>query len=132
MRETLWMVHAWVVPGWDSPQGVFSHANIDLHCADGTDHTDKIGFCTGASAIFRALDHYVGDRLWRWQQQKHQGLKRKRTTIRRQPSLVRPTRKVWRHGSIEQFVLASLRVERFQRGWMITPRFALVPGEPDA
>jgi hypothetical protein len=19
-----WMVHAWVVPGWDSPQGVFS------------------------------------------------------------------------------------------------------------
>ena len=50
MRETLWMVHAWVVPGWDSPQGVFSHANIDLHCADGTDHTDKIGFCTGSSA----------------------------------------------------------------------------------
>ena len=50
MRETLWMVHAWVVPGWDSPEGVFSHANIDLHCADGTDHTDKIGFCTGASA----------------------------------------------------------------------------------
>jgi hypothetical protein len=51
-------------------------------------------FCTGASAIFSALDHYVGDRLWRWQQQKHKGLKRKRTTIRRQPSLVRPTRKV--------------------------------------
>ncbi len=50
MRETLWMVHAWVVPGWESPQGVFSHANVDLHCADGTDHTDKVGFCTGASA----------------------------------------------------------------------------------
>lgn len=50
MRETLWMVHAWVVPGWDSPEGVFSHANVDLHCADGTDHTDKIGFCRGASA----------------------------------------------------------------------------------
>jgi hypothetical protein len=49
MRETLWMVHAWVVPGWESPQGVFSHANVDLHCADGTDRTDKVGFCTGAS-----------------------------------------------------------------------------------
>ena len=49
MRETLWMVHAWVVPGWDSPEGVFSHANIDLHCGDGTDHTDKVGFCTGAT-----------------------------------------------------------------------------------
>jgi len=49
-RKSLWMLHAWVVPGWASPQGVFSHANVDLHCADGTDHTDATGFCTGASA----------------------------------------------------------------------------------
>jgi hypothetical protein len=48
MRESLWMVHAWVVPGWDSPDGVFSHANVDLHCGDGTDHTDSVGFCVGA------------------------------------------------------------------------------------
>jgi hypothetical protein len=47
MRRTFWMVHAWVVPGWKSPQGVFSHANINLHCADGTDHTDAVGFCKG-------------------------------------------------------------------------------------
>lgn len=25
-----WMLHAWVVPGWDSPQGVFSTENDDL------------------------------------------------------------------------------------------------------
>src|SRR3954453_12872457 len=50
MRETLWMVHAWIVPGWDSPEGVFSHANVDLHCGDGTDRTDKVGFCTGSTA----------------------------------------------------------------------------------
>lgn len=25
-----WMLHAWVVPGWDSPQGVFSAENSDL------------------------------------------------------------------------------------------------------
>jgi len=50
MRQTLWMVHAWVVPGWESPQGVFSHANVDLHCADGTDRTDEVGFCKGAAA----------------------------------------------------------------------------------
>ena len=49
MRETLWMVHAWVVPGWESPQGVFSHANVDLHCGDGTDHVDKVGFCEGSA-----------------------------------------------------------------------------------
>jgi hypothetical protein len=50
MRRTFWMVHAWVVPTWKSPQGVFSHANLNLHCADGTDHTDQTGFCVGASA----------------------------------------------------------------------------------
>jgi hypothetical protein len=48
MRRTLWMVHAWVVPGWESPQGVFAHANVDLHCGDNTDHTDAVGFCAGS------------------------------------------------------------------------------------
>jgi len=48
MRITGWMVHAWVVPGWESPRGVFSHENPDLPCADGTFHTDKIGRCQGS------------------------------------------------------------------------------------
>ena len=26
----IWMVHAWVVPGWDSPQGVFSPEHLGL------------------------------------------------------------------------------------------------------
>ncbi len=47
MRETVWMVHAWVVPGWESPLGVFSHNNPDLLCADGTSKTDAVGFCQG-------------------------------------------------------------------------------------
>jgi hypothetical protein len=47
MKTTTWMVHAWVVPGWESPLGVFSHSNPNLHCADGTDTTDKAGFCPG-------------------------------------------------------------------------------------
>ncbi|HET9729548.1 MAG TPA: hypothetical protein VFR41_09025 [Acidimicrobiia bacterium] len=47
LHRTFWMVHAWVVPGWKSPQGVFSHANIDLHCGDGTDNVDAVGFCKG-------------------------------------------------------------------------------------
>ena len=89
-------------------------------------------FCTGASQIFASLDYYVGDRIWRWLMKKHKGLKRKRTTLRRQPSGKRPTRKLWRAGPTEQFLFASLRVERFRRGWMKTPAFAMVPGEPDA
>ena len=44
---TTWMVHAWVVPGWESPQGVFSHANPNVRCADGTMKTDSVGFCIG-------------------------------------------------------------------------------------
>jgi hypothetical protein len=44
---TGWMVHAWVVPGWESPSGVFSHENPNLRCADGTFNTDAVGKCQG-------------------------------------------------------------------------------------
>lgn len=47
MKKTVWMVHAWVVPGWASPKGVFSHEDPDLRCADGTIIADKVGFCKG-------------------------------------------------------------------------------------
>jgi hypothetical protein len=41
------MVHAWVVPSWESPAGVFSHENPNLRCADGTFDTDAVGKCQG-------------------------------------------------------------------------------------
>jgi hypothetical protein len=47
MPITTWMVHAWVVPGWESPEGVYSHNNSNIRCADGTYNTDKAGFCKG-------------------------------------------------------------------------------------
>ena len=47
MKETVWMVHAWVVPSWESPLGVFSHNNPDVKCADGTVHANAVGFCKG-------------------------------------------------------------------------------------
>ena len=37
------MVHAWVVPGWESSKGVFWHENPNLRCADGTFNTNDIG-----------------------------------------------------------------------------------------
>jgi group II intron reverse transcriptase/maturase len=89
-------------------------------------------FCTGASDLFAGIDHYVGDRIWRWLMKKHQSLGRKKTTIRRLPSSLRPTRRIWREGRTEQFLLSSLKVERFRRGWMHAPAYAMVPGEPDA
>jgi len=45
MKKTVWMVHAWVVPGWESPQGVFSHDNLHIYCPGNTDLTNAIGFC---------------------------------------------------------------------------------------
>jgi hypothetical protein len=45
LKKTLWMVHAWVVPGWESPLGVFSHSNSHVYCPGNTDLTDAIGFC---------------------------------------------------------------------------------------
>jgi hypothetical protein len=47
LKTTGYMVHAWVVPSWESPLGVFSHDNPDVRCADGTYKTDKAGFCAG-------------------------------------------------------------------------------------
>jgi hypothetical protein len=49
MKKTIWMVHAWVVPGWESPQGVFSHDNLHVYCPGNTDLTNAIGFCTRQS-----------------------------------------------------------------------------------
>jgi hypothetical protein len=47
MTITGYMVHAWVVPGWESPQGVFSHENVNVRCADGTYNTTANGMCQG-------------------------------------------------------------------------------------
>jgi len=38
---TPWMVHVWTAPGWESPEGVFSHDNPLLVCRDG--NTDAAG-----------------------------------------------------------------------------------------
>src|SRR5260370_35547468 len=47
-------------------------------------------FCTGAGQLFASLDHYAGDRLWRWLMKNHGTLHRKRSTIRRLLMLARP------------------------------------------
>ena len=33
------MLHVWVVPGYDSPQGIFSHLDAAITCRDGSYHT---------------------------------------------------------------------------------------------
>ncbi len=40
-----WTQHAWVVPGWEAPGGVFAPLNDDIICADGTTDSDPVEGC---------------------------------------------------------------------------------------
>jgi hypothetical protein len=47
--RTGWMLHVWVVPGWESPYGVFSATNPMFTCPDGTESTGNLG--TGCQPV---------------------------------------------------------------------------------
>lgn len=53
IANTGYMLHVWVVPGYSSPQGVFSNVNGKIKCADGTYHIirpEDIGHRTSTCA----------------------------------------------------------------------------------
>lgn len=51
MDLTGWMLHVWVVPGWENPIGVFNDFHINLRCPDGTvDNIDEFGLCVQENA----------------------------------------------------------------------------------
>jgi hypothetical protein len=39
LKQTQYLLHVWVVPGYESPEGVFSHLSSTVTCADGTYNT---------------------------------------------------------------------------------------------
>jgi hypothetical protein len=39
LQQTQYLAHVWVVPGYESPEGVFSHLSSTVTCADGTYNT---------------------------------------------------------------------------------------------
>jgi len=88
-------------------------------------------FCTGAKRILYGIDWYVRDRLWRWMQKKYQKASAHDIMRYRRRSVTHNCL-VWREGREEQFLMGHLTVERFKRGWMCRPDYALVSGEPDA
>ncbi|WP_274609415.1 reverse transcriptase domain-containing protein [Mesorhizobium sp. L-2-11] len=89
-------------------------------------------FCYGASNVFTSLDWYTGDRLWRWQRKVRPNANASEIAKGRQRSSRRPTVRLWRDGSVEQYMLAWTLVCRFRLAWMGTPNFATSSGEPDA
>ncbi|TGQ30880.1 group II intron reverse transcriptase/maturase [Mesorhizobium sp. M00.F.Ca.ET.216.01.1.1] len=89
-------------------------------------------YCAYAGWVFTGLDWYVRDRMWRWLRMKRPkaGLRDMRDAFL--PSRVRPTWRVWREGSVEQYLLAWTPVCRYRLAWMGKPDFAMSSGEPDA
>ena len=50
LEQTQYLLHTWVVPGYESPEGVFSHLTSAVTCDDGTYNTipdvTKVGTST--------------------------------------------------------------------------------------
>lgn len=89
-------------------------------------------YCSRASRVFTKLDWYTRDRLWRWMRRKRPKARVRDILAYHQPSCRRPTRRLWREGLHEQYLLAWTSVRRFRLAWMGTPDFAMSSGEPDA
>lgn len=89
-------------------------------------------YCAYASDEFAKIDWYVRDRIWRWLRHKRPKANAHEILASHRPSQFRRTRKVWRDGSTEQFLLSRTRVCRYRLAWMGIPNFAMSSGEPDA
>lgn len=88
--------------------------------------------CARVRRVFASLDWYIGDRLWRWLRKKRPKARARDIGVARRPSRRRPTRRLWREGDIEQYLLSWTPAHRFRLAWMRTPSFAMSSGEPDA
>ena len=89
-------------------------------------------YCVGAKNILGHLDLYVDQRLWRWMRKKRRKTPGRKVAALRRPARNNPGRKVWAERGTEQYIMSTLTVMRFKRGWMRKPDYAITPGEPDA
>jgi len=88
-------------------------------------------YCTNAKRFLVQLDWYVGDRLWCWMRKKYPKAGARWIIQQRQRSQ-KGNRLVWKADQLEQFLMGRIPVRRYRRGWMGTPDYARIPGEPDA
>jgi len=89
-------------------------------------------FCTNAKDVFSRIDWYVRDRIWRWMCNKYPNSGARWIAKHLQSRSATHRQEIWRAQKHEQFLLVSLPVRRYRRGWMKPPDFAMVSGEPDA
>jgi len=88
-------------------------------------------YCTNAKRFLNQMDWYVGDRLWRWMRKKFPKATAGWLERHRRPAQG-GRRFVWAAGAHEQYLMGTLPVMRYRRGWMRTPDFVVTPGEPGA
>jgi RNA-directed DNA polymerase len=89
-------------------------------------------YCAYAGDVFASLDWYIGDRLWHWLRYKRPKASAQEIWASHRPSQLWRSRKVWRDGSTEQFLLSRTPVCRYRLAWMGMPEFAMSSGELDA
>ena len=89
-------------------------------------------YCAHAGRVFSGLDWYIRDRLWRWLRKKRPKAGAHDIQGALLPSRMRPTRRVWQEGRVEQYMLTFTPVCRYRLAWMRTPDFAMSSGELDA
>lgn len=89
-------------------------------------------YCARAGRVFTSLDWYIGDRIWRWLRKKRPRARAGDIRDAYLPSRLRPTRRLWRDGLVEQYMLAWTPVCRYRLAWMRPPDFTMSSGEPDA
>lgn len=89
-------------------------------------------YAGGAKPVFHALDEYVWRTILRWLFKKHKPTSMK--NLRKRYAWRRPGGRSikWRDGGVMPYELARLKVDHFKLGWMKTPDFAQVYGEPGA
>ena len=80
--------------------------------------------CTRAGKVFTSLDWFVTRRIWCWLRRKRRKARVGEIMRSFGRSNRRPTRRVWREGPHEQYILAWTPIRRFQLGWMKQPDFA--------
>jgi group II intron reverse transcriptase/maturase len=89
-------------------------------------------YCAHAGRVFASLDWYTRDRILRWLRKKRPKAGTHDIQKAFLPSRVRPTRRVWREGQVEQYMLTYIPVRRYRLAWMEKPDFAMSSGELDA
>ena len=51
LKQTQYLLHVWAVPGYESPEGVFSHLSSTITCDDGTYKTIDVTKTAASTTI---------------------------------------------------------------------------------